>query len=270
MRFVFALCVLSLGCAQQGHDALQRTPSTAKVTREFLLAHGFQQKWKETDPDIYDLETTRLSDVLRDLGLSVEDFYPTVNRPDSFDWRDAQLEGMYVRVEPHVQDRSGTSFGKTDSPCTVRVWLNVPPPRDYLKTESSPRIRVKSVAVANDPSKPLQVTFELSAEGATPLAVSSGDFYIELRDAKSPQHTASLLAYFPEGTPLWIRVWPTKPIVLTATTRDSPFEGMGPDGRPSGEYRVEVRIYEFKPDRPGCDYHWQGEKSSDEYTLVIK
>jgi len=270
--FLPAFCASVLGCAE---SATQSAPSQPKINGKYLLAHGFQQKWKETDPDIYDLETARLSDVLRDLGLSVEDLQPTVNRPGFFDWRDALREGMYVRVEPHDRDPSGKSFGKSGSPCTVRVWLNEPPPQAYLKTESSPRMRVQSVKALQDPSKPLQITFELAAEGKTPLVLDSrGQFWIHLTTiGHSPQTVRAILASFPKGTPDRISVSPERPIMLSVSATD---EGANPvthgpwtSLRP-GQYVVAVRIAHFKKGGPYFDYQWVGSKFSDEYTFSLK
>ena len=112
------------------------------------------------------------------------------------------------------------SLDNLDAMCTVTVTLDQTPKREYLKTNSSPRIQIKSV-VPDKKANRLQVTFEVSAIGSKPLAISQRWFnsIIVGRDASSDR---TFSADFPKGTPEFISILPDKPAVLGAIVRIDP------------------------------------------------
>jgi hypothetical protein len=272
----FAVLVVCAGCAQEGQSAAKSDAPASKLTRESLLAHGF----KKSGPprrEIYELETSHLVDVLRDLGLSLAQLQPSPSTSPWMDWREVALGRDYLRVESLVVDEKGIpvahSLDNPNAKCKVRVWFDEISTQTYQKTDSSPRVRIKSVTVSKDRSKPLDVTFELAAEGTTPLGLKSKYFYVELwTPGKTLRRLVASDLSFPKGTPDKIMISPGKPITLTATTSSSSWSdtsGAPWTGLPVGEFVLQVEINSDK-DEPGFDYHWTGIERSDDYKLVIK
>jgi hypothetical protein len=175
---LLGLMAASLACAQK-ENAMKRksAPSAPTVTREYLLAHGFKES--ADHPGAFAQEHVRLRDVLRDLGFRLSDLSPAVNAQRSNEVLTVEARGMYVLIRPEFRDsKQAMGSGVVEEPlddvdllCAVRVWLNSAPRRRNLPTESAPQLTVKSVVVPSDRSKPLQVTFVLTADGKTPLAL---------------------------------------------------------------------------------------------------
>ncbi len=153
---LFGGWVLSTAFAEKDEDKAMKTVSSVpEITRAYLLAHGFKES--AADPGVFAREHVRLRDVLRDLGFRVSDLSPVPNgqRPNEALTVDAR--GMHVLVRPEFRDsKRGMGPGMVEQPlddadllCAVTVRFPVSE-RKYLKTDSSPRMRIKSVAVPED------------------------------------------------------------------------------------------------------------------------
>jgi hypothetical protein len=270
---VFGFCALFLGCAD---DLTHSVPSASKATRELLLARGFKQT--SAAPDIYELETEHLRDVLRDFGLSLPELAPAWQGPLSSDMREVTLEGLYLRVESAVRDKKGRivdrSLDNPDALCKVRVWPLEGPPGKYLRPERLARMRIKSVAMPQDRLKPLQVTFELAADGEQPVLVSHRRFAVHLTaQGRSPESVPRIDVSFAQGTPEPVAVSPGKPVVLTLSVSDAMSNPItnGPWSKlPAGQYDLRVVIGTVELGGPTRGYYWEGVRFSDEYKVVIK
>ncbi len=259
-----------LACAQKGDDTKNNVASAPKMTRDLLLVHEFKES-SDSRPEmgIFERKQARFGDVLKDLGLSVSSFRPTVNQPATSDVRSADLPEGWVVVTSEVRDKQGqvlrNSLDNLDAMCTVTVTLDQTPKRGYLKTNSTPRIQIKSV-VPDKKANRLQVTFEVSAIGSKPLAISQRWFnsIIVGRDASSDR---TFSADFPKGTPEFISILPDKPAVLSAIVRIDPTS----DGQfylSPGDHALRVQVGGHKPDRARIDYEWQGMAVfSDDYNF---
>ncbi len=261
VALVLALCVMLPGCDGKTREA-----------REYLLAHGFKRS--ATDRDIYERKNVRLGEVSRDLGFRLDALKEVGNDSPHTDTRIVEVKGLYFVVRSEVRDEKGRVVERSlDDPnalCSVGVCVNPVLRGTHRKPDSAPRMRIKSVAVPKDRSQTLRVTFELAAEGNTPLVISRGDFYITVSTQESPKWSVGSPASFSWLTPSLIYVSPGKPIVLAARTRPDPFRYTALAGLPPGQYVVWVDIRTAKPAGTLCDYHWEGEKHSDEYKLVVK
>ncbi len=268
MGILFGLMGASLACAQKGDDMKKSMPSTPKVIRKYLLTHGFKQS--TTDSDIYNREHVRLADVARDLGFSVKDLQPTLNQYSHSDVRTVKVSDLTFVVKSEVRDKNGNIVGGSldnpDAICTISVSLLQVPVREYAKTDSSPRMCIKSVVVPEDRSKPLQITFELASTGKKPVAMLQSDFQIRLTGGNIPPYTRFGNS-FPEGTPQIIAIAPGKPVVFKLCV---PVDEMG--SLSAGKYVVRIRIGNLKWREPQrFDYEWEGrEHLSNEYKFVIK
>lgn len=151
----------------------------------------------------------------------------------------------------------------------VLVSLNQPPPdRQYAKTDSVPHLGIKSVVMPKDKSKPWQITFELTATGKKPVAMSQGEFGVRVTRKAAPPLDICFYLLFPEQTPKVITVSPRKPMVFTV---DVPPDAIPDDVFSSGEYALQIVVSAGKRQKPSVDYEWEGiEHSSDKYKFVIK
>jgi hypothetical protein len=265
---VLAFCPLLSGCAHKSRE-----------NREFLLAHGFRQS--AIGPHIYELQHVRLADVSRDLGFPLAALRRVDGVKVGEDVRIVEAHGLHFAVESEVVDKQRSdykvSLNDPNAICTVRASI-IPAARrpEYLKTDSSPRMRVKSVTVPEDRSKPFQITFELAAEGTTPLGLKQSQFAIAFSPlGTTPRHSPNADATFPKGTPDRIIVSPGKPITLTVSASISYWERAPSTQRrllPAGEYILCVAVVSGKDESEGprFDYQWVFHTWSDEYKFAIK
>jgi len=278
---LLGFCGMSLACADKRDKAEQSTPPGPKLTREYLVAHGF--KPSPTDRGLYERKHVRLGDALRDLGIPYAALETMIN-VDSDHMRGADVQGMSVLVQSEVrQGKAGLVMDSLDdlnAICTVTVPFGEEGPapkhvvRKVLETDSSPRMRIKSVTLPKDRSKPLQITFELAAEGKMPLVVSQRHFGMTfVTEGRSLQRMPGVGVSFPKATPERITVLPGKPVMFTVTASDAmwnPVTRKPWSDLPSGQYVLCVTIGSGKDQSPAFDYEWVGDKYSDEYRLVIK
>jgi hypothetical protein len=179
-----------------------------------------------------------------------------------------------VRSKEHLKLNS--RYKPLDDPnavCTVSYALYQVRGPEHLKTDSTPRVRITSVTVPRDPEKGMQVSFELAADGKTPLSVGQNEILVGFaRGGQSPRDFPRLPESFPPGTPSRIRVSSRKPTVLTITTFSNtcPRTGGSWSDLPAGQYLLCVGIASADPEGPRFDYHWEGITISDDYKLVIK
>jgi hypothetical protein len=184
------------------------------------------------------------------------------------------MKGFHLWVESTVRVNDGVVWlNDPNAICSARVLLNPRArPTTYLKTDSTPRMRIKSAVVPKDRSKSLEVTFELSADGKRLLVIAQNQFYIQLTTrGTSPGDIPPVGVSFPKGTPDRIAVSPGKQITLTvnaASTLWNPVTRTPWSDLPPGEYVLVVRVG-FDKDQ-AFDYQWMGEWTSEEYKLVVK
>ena len=125
-----------------------------KLTREYLLANGFKQSAK--NPDSFTVESVRLGDISKKLNFPLSALRRTVSSAPESDMRIVTVRDMefVVRSEVHGPDFRAVerSFKSPDTLCTVGVSLEKRvPPKPPLKSDSTPRVQVKSVTVPKDP-----------------------------------------------------------------------------------------------------------------------
>jgi len=249
-----------------------------REAREYLVAHGFKRS--ATDRSIYQLKNVRLADVARDLGFRLDALRRIEQQPWFSDNRIVEVKGLYFVVRSEVRDKNGRviedSLDDPNALCTVSVCINPVIHGKHLKTDSSPRMRIKSVTVPEDRLKPFQITFELSADGNTPLGLKQSQFGIALgAPGVSPRHSPNASVSFPKGTPDPIIVSPGKPVTFTVSALISYWEPAPSTLRrvlPAAEYPVCVAIFSGKDEAegPDFDYQWVFHTWSDEYKFVVK
>ena len=93
MGIVLGLDGMSLACTPKGDHAMQSPPSTARVTPDYLLSHGFRQS--ATAPHIFELEQVRLGDIAHKLGFALADLRATPNQPWHSDVRIVRIKDLY-------------------------------------------------------------------------------------------------------------------------------------------------------------------------------
>jgi hypothetical protein len=261
------LVFASLTCAEEGKSVEKTTKPTPKVTRDYLLARGYKELANRDGA--LAKEHAGLRTVLEDLGISRASLRPTLNQPPHSDERAADVGGLYVIVSSEVKDDQGRilldSLDDPNAICTVLVWFQGPK-REYAKTDSSPLIRIKSVAVPDDHSQPLQIEFDLSAIGKKPVAILQNDFQVYMEGGGIPPQSG-FLASFPKKTPGAIVVSPGKSAVFRLSVHVAFAEWLSP-----GEYGARIRIGPAKQrERQRLDYEWEGEEHwSNEYKFVVK
>ena len=136
---------------KEGH--MESATAMPKLTRENLLAHGFKQSEKTKDSFV--AEHVRLGDVESALGFQITALRPTVSQDMHSDTRHGLVEGKQVLIKSEVRDEKGQivrkSLDKPDATCTVYVWVKkYVPPKPPLRSDSTPRVQVKSVTVPKD------------------------------------------------------------------------------------------------------------------------
>ena len=267
---LFGLCGMSLSCARTGDDTKNNPPSPPKLTREYLLAHGFKQS--PEDPDLFTREHALWRDVSRDLALPLASLAPVTNGRSTM--RTADFPGVHIFIETEflliqrngVRYRVDYRYEDPDATCMVRVRINVSvlPPRQYLKTDSTPRLVIKSVAVPEDRSKPLQVELEVTAIGKKPVAISRYDFNVHLVGGSIPASQPLVGHFLPKATPEVIVVTPDKPFLLPISVVTGRWS--------AGDYTLRIWIGDFKTREPQeFDYEWEGKEYwSKEYKFVVK
>ncbi len=272
MAVMLGFMIASLASAQNQDAEAQKTPKTSRLTCQYLLSHGFKES--PNYPGVFERARVRLGDVSRDLGFSIASLRPTLNQPLHSDVRMADVQGRNVLVRSEVQDSKGRivehSLDRPDALCTVSVSLRPRPPEpEYLKTDSAPRLRIKSVEMPNDMTRPWQITFELSATGKKPVAILQRNFDVLVtRIGPQPLKIGAYLL-FPDQTPNIIKVSPDRPMSYAVQV---PPDAIPEDLLSSGEYALQIVVGAAeKVRRQTVDYEWQGEgHSSDKYKFVIK
>ena len=259
---IFAPLALSAAEAvkSNGEKLSVEVTEKPKLTRENLLAHGFKQS--EKNKDSFVAEHARLGDVKSALGFQITALRPTVSQSRHSDVRQGLVEGKQVLVKSEVRDEKGRivpgSLDKPDAICTVYISLkNYVPPKPPLRSDSTPRVRLKSVTVPKDRAKPLQVAFELSADGKTPVGLIQGQFNAYIMQGDSQAFTGTV--QFPDtSAPQRVLVKPGSPITYTVSVPDEPtiLEGQW-KGLDPGKYTLQVIVEGVGLEKGmGFDYLW--------------
>ena len=215
---IFAPLALSAAEAAKsnGEKLSVEVTEKPKLTREYLLANGFKQSAK--NPDSFTVESVRLGDISKKLNFPLSALRRTVSSAPESDMRIVTVRDMefVVRSEVHGPDFRAVerSFKSPDTLCTVGVSLKKRvPPKPPLKSDSTPRVQVKSVTVPKDRAKPLQVTFELAADGKTPVGLIQDQFHVYVIQGDSQAFTGTV--QFPAHSVHRVLVRPESPITYT-------------------------------------------------------
>jgi hypothetical protein len=279
MFVLFGFCGITLACSGKKDKVMQNPSSLQKVIHEYLLAHGFKQSVDPDTHDLYELENVHLADVARDLNFPLSSLRQVPSRPPDLDERSVEV-GMYIIIQselrkvPESGEVSMGGYHSLDDPnaiCMARVWLNYVPPKPHLETDSTPRLNIKSIKVTEDSSKPLQITFEISADGTLPVAIRKLDFYLIINRKGESGHLNPEII-FPEGTPDYITVKPNNPITLTAYL---PGDYLPEKKFKEGEYIIQIALDAGKPSEQYIDYQWDhriisNHFISNNYNVTIK
>jgi len=136
----------------------------------------------------------------------------------------------------------------------------------HVNAESSPRLRIKSVAIPQERSLPLRITLELAADGDTTIAVSQQQFSVQLF---TDEQLAAFIsnASFATNAPLILRVSPHEPVTIILTTSADRFTRRLWSDVPPGKYLLRVYINSSK--RRQFDSQWLGQTHSDGYKLEV-
>jgi hypothetical protein len=265
-------------------------PDEFREERQFLLAHGF--KPMADLPGGYILNGAVLGDAASDLGFRVTDLKNAMQSPPS-QVREVTAHGLRFTVEKAGDTARLMNPTPIDDPrriVSLTVWLHKDPPPG-LQSDSTLHVRITSVSVPKTRSGSLQVTFELSADGAKPLVVDRRWIQIRFevpqgRADDIPSVNAAGWLTFSPGTPERISLAPGKPpLAFTATESSGKFlatfrRGFSDVERPwcdlpAGEYAVFLWVGEERhdppePRPPRFDYEFTGFVRSEPYKIVVK
>jgi hypothetical protein len=275
LGILFFVPGLILACPDKKGDEMIRFPPFApKVTREYLLAHGFKELQKY--PDVFKQEHIRVKEVSRTLGFHLASLHPTVNEYRANNRMTANLSGgvlvsLLSEVPNSVNFQDGM-INKPDTLCTATVFLNPPREKRFRAPGGTPRLKIKSVSLPENPRDPLKIEFELSSEGKGPAALSKDQFVVHLSapDQSSTRFPVSL----EEEKSKIIKVSPGKPIFLKASISMSDPLNSTKDRKhwsklPPGKHDLCIGIRFFNKSL-SFDYQWLGETWSKKYEIIIK
>jgi hypothetical protein len=91
-------------CAEKKDNSMKNNSDAIKVTREYLLAHGFRKSEDIDTRDVYELQKVRLGD--GDLGFAVTSLKPVPGQCAYEDVRTVATGDMHVTVENRLQEDS--------------------------------------------------------------------------------------------------------------------------------------------------------------------
>jgi hypothetical protein len=225
---------------KKGGVTVKSAAKPPEITRAYLLAQGFKVSGKGSD--FFVAERMRLGDAARKLGFAIESLKRLPNGPPDQDVRGVDLEGAQCVVTSERARGVHRVRPRLDRPemvCDVKVFLGkLRPP---LKTDSNPRVTVKSVIVPKDRTKPLQVTFEIAADGKLPLGLLFRQIDIRLTLGKSVLWETPGVP--PEDfEPIYL-IKPGSPRTLTLEAPDENLLEDGDwEGLHSGKYAIQVVI----------------------------
>jgi hypothetical protein len=269
----------SLSLSEKNSDTnnnlVQDNSSLTTAEVNYLLSLGFKPA---TVPNAYKIEHVRLTDVAQKLGFPIKELRPAFQQDDYSDKRYVTVE-TYIVIDgefPKTPDNKEASspdylpLNNPDSFCKATVYLNRIP-EYHQSTDSIPNLIIKSITPTKDPSKPLQVTFELSADGTSPIVIPQEDFIFEVNRKGKPDYLFITGVSFPEGTPEFITIKPPKPITLTGYLRY--LDQASEKTIISGEYLIQITL-NMNSDKPKVDYEWFNIRlskkfKSDSYRLKI-
>ena len=155
----------------------------------------------------------------------------------------AKGEGIPSKVRPSLEDAN--SF------CNATVHINFVPPQPHLQTDSTPRLNIKAIKVAEESSTPLQITFEISADGTSPIAIPKHDLRLLMFNKDNVCLAPSIS--FPEAATDYFTVKPDDPITLTAYV---PLEYLPENKIIPGEYKIQIALDAGKGSDQHIDYQW--------------
>jgi hypothetical protein len=137
---------------------------------------------------------------------------------------------------------------------------------NFKAPDRSPRLIIKSVEIPSLKSSPLQISLQLEATGASPVAVSQSQFAVEVSTKEKPWLLVSE-AVFPANEKRIFKVDPGQPSTLSFSTSTNR-RGEKWNDLPRGEYILRVYIGGAKERE--FDYQWNGQSYSDDFKLVIE
>lgn len=139
---------------------------------------------------------------------------------------------------------------------------------DFANADGIPTLRITSVKTGDKKSQPLEVSFELSTDGKTPIALAQSQFSAQIfaKDKTCP-FTGDVT--FTSNDPKVLKVLPGQPITVSPQTSTNRF-GTNEfwDALPPGSYILRIYINSGKSQE--FDYQWLGQTYSNDHTLLIK
>jgi hypothetical protein len=152
--------------------------------------------------------------------------------------------------------------------CVLMIVLTVRGAETFLGTNSEPVLRITKVTIPKERKQPLEITFEFTAEGKGPVALSQEQFSLHIFNSDQPYLFVSEML-FPKGSARVFVVHPDKPVTLSAKSAKNRFgdHGTWSDLSP-GKYKLQIyansgKLREF-------DYQWLGQTYSPEAALTIE
>jgi hypothetical protein len=247
--------------------------------RDFLLVKGFTPDPEQ--PECFTLAHVRLKDAAEALGFSLASLRVMPSLPYDTDIRTVVVRGWVFNVvsDDWVAGSCPRFVAEPDTLCTIGVSLTpgsiYRAPMPPLPTDSSPRLRIKSVTLAKSGHGQFRIAFEVSVDGTQPLVLARWQFkaYLFREGARLFRETLD----FPSGAGETVTVRPGGPLVLTAGV---PVRAttLGRDrvGSTPGVYSLRV-VIAGDPGMKGkrLDYMWLGGKpgkrevSSDDFEIRI-
>jgi hypothetical protein len=138
----------------------------------------------------------------------------------------------------------------------------------FAVTASRPKVRIVAVRASQLVRGGLDVTFEIAADGKSPIAFSQSQVRVDLGEQEGSPYFEAKTLRFTRETPGVLKVAPGKPVVLTVGV-DGEF---GPLGRwgdlPAGRYSIGVSVCGNTKGEQRFDYHWIGSAHSARFPVL--
>jgi hypothetical protein len=247
-----------------------------KVTREYLLAHGFNRS--PNAPDAFTLEGVCLGEVARRIGFAIPSLRPLPNAPPDRDVRTVTFGDCRFVIESRPMHGPNRRIIRLDlvNPnviCDVRASFRTRvASRPMLRTDGSPCLRIKSVSVPRDRKQPIQIDVEVSTDGKMPLGIEGTTFSVCLFDNEDCVFIGETTVSMPARQP--IIVDPGKLVHVKVSASANSRDGRLWSDLAPREYVLRVAVGTTKRREPCFDYEWVGKQYpckiySDGYVITV-
>ena len=238
---------------------MESTATMPEVTREYLLANGFKQP--RNDPNVFALAGVRLGDVARKLGFAITSLRPVPSSPPDQDVRHVFLGDAHcvVKSQPVIDPNHRLIRRKLNNPdvvCDVTVSFGKPAASPFAP-DGSPHMKIKSVTVPQDRTKPIQATVELTTDGKKPLGIDPMRVHICLFDGEDRVFYGEALVPETARRPTF-SVDPGKAVSLAVSSSTNSGDGKLWSDLAPGKYILCVVVGTEKGNEPKFDYEWVG------------